>query len=635
MKRIFTFVFILCLCCSCLPIFSTTAYEDDKELAIVFTHDLHSHIDPFSFNGEDIGGFSRIKTHIDSIKADYENTVVVDAGDFSMGTLYQSIFKTSGAEYSLLGKMGYDAVCFGNHEFDYGFDGISNMVHSAKSNSSPLPPILSANINASASGMSDSILTDINVCDYTIKTFGDIKVAIFGLLGSDAVSLSGDSNLVFEDYIESAKSTVSEIKSLHSPDVIICLSHSGTGDTVNDEDIKLAKDVPDIDVIISGHTHTYLEDPILVGDTIIGSCGEYGKYVGSIILDLYNNNSLITYKLTKIGSDISADDNIELEIEKYKNDISKYLNQFGYESADQILAYSPFDFPEQEVMSNNLMEHQLGNLISDSYVHAFKLAEGDNYVPIDVSVAPAGVIRASIDKGNVTVAQAFEISSLGIGLDGVAGYPLCSVYLYGYELWNLAEVDASVSLIMPYAQLFCSGMNYSINTNRMFLNRVYDCWLVDKDGNRVEIEDNKLYRVVSGLSSAKLLGTVKSKSFGLLEITPKDANGDPIEDLDSFIAKDSNGAEIKEWKALADYLASFAKDANGTPTVPERYISIEGRKSINSNFSLGQMFISWNKVSWIIFFAIIIVISIITFIVLVLIKRKNKKKKAAILNNIG
>ena len=176
-------------------------------------------------------------------------------------------------------------------------------------------------------------------------------------------------------------------------------------------------------------------------------------------------------------------------------------------------------------MGTALAEQQLGNLISDSYIYALKQAEGQDYVRVDVSVTPLGVVRESIDKGNVTVAKAFEISSLGIGNDGVAGYPLCSVYLYGRELWDLAEIDASVSSLMPYAQLYCSGLKYSINTNRIFLNRVYDCWLVDDNGNRVEIEDDKLYRVVSGMSSVILLGTVKEKSFGLLELTPKDENG--------------------------------------------------------------------------------------------------------------
>ena len=159
-------------------------------------------------------------------------------------------------------------------------------------------------------------------------------------------------------------------------------------------------------------------------------------------------------------------------------------------------------------MYDSLKEQQLGNLISDSYIYSIKNEEGMDYFNVDVAVAPLGVIRASIDSGDISVSQIYEISSLVIGPDGVSGYPLCSVYLYGRELWDLAEVDASVSSLMPYAQLYFSGLGYSCNTNRMLLDRVYDCWLIGERGERIEIEDDKLYRVVSGMSSTMMLGTV-------------------------------------------------------------------------------------------------------------------------------
>ena len=117
------------------------------EIAILFTHDLHSHLEQFKLNGEYVGGFSKIKTIIDDTKNSYPNTIVVDAGDFSMGTLYQTLFETQAAEYTMLAELCYDATAFGNHEFDYGFDAIKNMVASAKGNVSSLPPILCSNID--------------------------------------------------------------------------------------------------------------------------------------------------------------------------------------------------------------------------------------------------------------------------------------------------------------------------------------------------------------------------------------------------------------------------------------------------------------------------------------------------------
>ena len=630
MKKIFVILLVVLFIFVSAPV-TSVAEDNSDDIAVIFSHDLHSHLDSYISDGKSVGGFARIKTIIDRTKSEYANTIVVDAGDFSMGTLYQSVFETKGAEYSMLGELGYNATVFGNHEFDYGFGAVKNMIGSAKQNASSLPPILCANIDVSASGLSESEMNNLNIKPYEIFNFGDICVAVFGLIGSDAVTLSSTSGLVFKDYIDVAKITVSEIRNLYSPDLIICLSHSGTGDDVNDEDIKLAESVPDIDLIVSGHTHTTLNKHITVGKTIIGSAGEYGTKLGKVIFTSNNGSiELKSYELVNIDSAIPEDSETLTKIEEFKAYTSEYLDRFGYESFDEILAYSPFDFPEQSQMGTALAEQQLGNLISDSYIYALKQAEGQDYVRVDVSVTPLGVVRESIDKGNVTVAKAFEISSLGIGNDGVAGYPLCSVYLYGRELWDLAEIDASVSSLMPYAQLYCSGLKYSINTNRMFLNRVYDCWLVDDNGNRVEIEDDKLYRVVSGMSSVILLGTVKEKSFGLLELTPMDENGTQITDFNKHIATDNNGAEVKEWKALADYLSSFPKNENGVPEIPMSYRALQGRKNISDSIILSQIFTNWTLISWVITAIIVVLIAIIVLSVTSIIKKKKKNKKRLI-----
>lgn len=635
MKRILLIILsILFIFSISVSPFDVSANSFDSDITIVFSHDLHSHLSPFMLDGVSVGGYSRIKTYIDSVKAESVNTVVLDAGDFSMGTLYQSIFETSASEYIMLGELGFDATTFGNHEFDYGFDALSRMIEAANESSTPLPPILSANINAASSGLSENDLNDLNITEYSIIKKGEYTIAVFGLLGKDAAELSSASELVFDDFIVSAKDTVAEITNLYSPDVIVCLSHSGTGESVKDEDIELAKAVPDIDVIISGHTHTVLEEPIIVGDTIIASCGEYGSRIGRIDLSLTDDDiKLDNYTLTAINSSVPENEDIDNKIEAFKNQVNEYLNKFGYSDYDEVIAYSPFDFPEQSDMSASLSEQQLGNLISDSYVYALKQSEGDRYVNVDVAVAPVGVIRASIDKGEITVSQVYEISSLGIGNDGVSGYPLCSVYLYGWELWNLAEVDASVSGIMSYAQLYCSGLGYSVNTNRMFMNKVYDCWLIGEDGERIEIEKDKLYRVVSGITSAKMLGSVKSKSFGLLELTPKDADGSVIEDFDKYVVYNSSGAEVKEWKALADYLSSFPKNEKGISVIPEYYAHMQGRKNVNTAFTLSQIFVKWNFVSWTVFALALALIAGISAVIIVVIKKRRKKLKNRIVEN--
>lgn len=111
------------------------------------------------------------------------------------------------------------------------------------------------------------------------------------------------------------------------------------------------------------------------------------------------------------------------------------------------------------------------------------------------------------------------------------GYPLISVYLTGKELKTAAEIDASVSDFMTTARLYSSGLNFTYNPNRMILNKVTDVYLDDGNGGRIELEDDKLYRVVADLYSGQMLSAVTDMSYGLLSLVPKYADGTPIEDL--------------------------------------------------------------------------------------------------------
>ncbi len=118
---------------------------------------------------------------------------------------------------------------------------------------------------------------------------------------------------------------------------------------------------------------------------------------------------------------------------------------------------------------------------------------------------PSGTIRDTYTKGDITVEDVYNSFSLGIGKDGIAGYPLISTYLTGEELKLAAEVDASVSDFMTTARLYCSGLNFTYNPNRMILNKVTDCYLT-KDDQRIEIQDDQLYHVVTDLYTGQMLG---------------------------------------------------------------------------------------------------------------------------------
>jgi len=535
------------------------------------------------------GGFARMKTVIDGVKGRYPDTFVLDAGDFSMGTPYQTIFSTEAAELRMMGLLGFDAVALGNHEFDYRAQGLTDMFHAAMGSGDTLPYVMLANVDWDATMADADLAGDARylkaamevygvVEDYAIIEKGGVKAAVFGIMGKEADSYAPESGLIFEDPIEAARRVVAQIRVGSDADIIIALSHSGLDDIPDRSECeRLAAAVPEIDLIVSGHSHTRLEQPIVVGDTVIVASGEYTHDIGHIVLGRNGGRFAVeSYELLPVSANLPKDSEVEAAIMGFRALVDeRYLSKFGY-SFDEVIAYSPFSFTPIEIFGNVQGEEPLGNLIADSYVDAVRKAEGADYRQVDVAIAPNGVIRASFAEGPITVADAFNVSSLGIGPDKVPGYPLVEVYLTGKELKTIAEVDISVSTLMSAARLYMSGLTYTYNQNRLFLNRVTDVRIMQQDGSTAELDNNALYRVVGGLYSCQMLGTVEAQSFGLLKVTPKDANGAAIVDFEEHIIYDGD-MELKEWAALAGYLGSFGQ-VDGVALMPDYYNQLHGRK---------------------------------------------------------
>lgn len=633
MKKFLSLFIPVCLLLSLylLPAISS-AYAKDKELTVAFTHDLHSYIDTkeYDSNGRtvQVGGFAKIKTIIDDIKTNRDNTVIVDAGDFSMGTLYQTVFTQKAIELRMLGLLGYDVVAFGNHEFDYGSGGLARMLDSAIESGDPLPHIVISNIdwdNSSSDNaqMLKKSLTNYGVKDYVIIHKNDVKVAIFGGLGIDADECAPNSELVFINYIDRAKEIVKTIKEQESPDIIIYLSHGGTWeDPKSSEDEILAKEVPEIDLIVSGHTHSTLEEPIIIGKTSIVSTGEYGEKIGKIDLKQDKDGiwNIKDYELILVDEHVEADKEIAEKIREYGGYVNEFLNAFGFEDYQQEIAYSPYEYTSIRDMETNHIDQPLSNLITDALIYGVKEAEGDNYIPIDVSIVPVGIIRSSFKQGPITISDVYEVMSLGIGADGITGYPLASVYLTGKELKTVAEVDASITPIMASAQLYTTGLSYTYNPNRVILNRATDVKLVSEDGDFIEIDDDKLYRVVADIYSAQMLGAVMDKSKGILSIIPKDSEGREIEDFNKAIVYDNKGNEVKEWYVLASYLQSFEK-VDDLPTIPSIYENAQNRKLLDDSKNITSLVKEPNKIFFIVIALIILLILIIGIVIRFIVKK--------------
>lgn len=606
---------------------------------IVFTHDTHSHLNTFTtmVNGleTELGGFARMNTLIEAQRAQNPDTLVIDGGDFSMGTLIQTVFETQAAELRMLGYLGCDVTTLGNHEFDYRSKGLANMLTSAQASGDAVPAMVVCNVDwdtMEAEGLTEGqqrlkdAFDAYGVSDYTVLEKGDVDIAVVGVFGKDALACAPTCELKFEDPIEAVKQTVADIKANEDVDMIVCVSHSGTWeDESKSEDELLAKAVPDLDLILSGHTHTEIEEPIQHGSTYVVSCGEYGKNLGELTLTQQPDGrwAMSAYELIPITSDIAAHAATQQAIDSFMDTVdTDYLARFGY-TKDQVLAENDIVFSTQKDLENIHEEHNLGDIIADAYVYAVENAADYDGVPVDLAVVPSGTVRDTYARGDITVEQVFNSFSLGIGADGVPGYPLISVYLTGREIRTAAEIDASVSDFMTTARLYCSGLNFTYNPHRLLLNKVTDVCLED-GGQRVALEDDKLYRIVADLYSGQMLSAVTDMSYGVLSIVPKYADGTPITDFEDVIITE-NGRELKAWDSIARYMASFADtDGDGIANVPAYYSTTHGRKLVDTSRSPLALLKNPNKFTAV--YAGLLAVAVLLIVLVVLLIRKLVKK---------
>ncbi|MEN6462173.1 MAG: bifunctional UDP-sugar hydrolase/5'-nucleotidase [Syntrophomonas sp.] len=616
-------------------------------LTILFTHDLHDNLLPYSLEKdglvESYGGYARLQTVIKQQREKDPEVVLVDGGDFCMGTLFQTIFSQEAPGLRLMGQMGYDVITLGNHEFDFGPAGLAESLTAAQTSKDPLPLMVAGNIAfpVDSAGKINEPLTKMKdamgaygVGEYTILERKGYRIGIFGIMGKEAASCAPMAGVAFTDPIEQARNIVEKLQKQEKVDLIICLSHSGTvSEPDKSEDVILAQKVPGINVIISGHSHSKLDQPITVGDTIICSAGEYGENLGMVTLKKSSATAWkeANYRLIPIDASIPGDAAISQRIEKFKTMVQQsYLDSMNMKF-DGKLAYSPFSFaPISQIWSQHA-EQPLADLISDAYIYAVKQAEGADYQPVDAAIVLNGTIRASFIKGDITVSDVFNISSLGIGPDKKSGYPLIAVYLTGKELKSACEVDASITPIINSAQLYMSGITYTFNPNRLIFNRVTDVALQRPDGSREEIDDSKLYRVVVGLYSAQMLSVVGEKSFGLLSIVPKTKEGVVITNFEDQIIRDTSAGsknEVKEWVAIAKYLQSFDQ-IDGVRQIPSYYNQKQGRKIVNEQTSIASILAKPNTIAWAAYGLITFVLLLIILAIRVFIRRRRRIPEAA------
>ncbi|MBC5834234.1 bifunctional metallophosphatase/5'-nucleotidase [Flavobacterium sp. F372] len=266
----------------------------ERKITILHTNDVHSHIDPFPENhpkNPGIGGVARRASLIEQIRKEETNVLLLDAGDIFQGTPYFNYYGGE-LEFKLMSMMKYDLATMGNHDFDNGIDGFYAQLPHANFE------FVSANY--------DFKNTELNGIVKPYKTFfkDGIKIGVFGL----GVQLEGlvDKKLyketVYNHPIEIATDISKQLKEVEKCDLIICLSHLGfdyKNEPEKPSDIKLAEATQDIDLIIGGHTHTFLDKPIIktnkVGKkVVVNQVGAYGINLGRIDFYLSDDTKYIS-----------------------------------------------------------------------------------------------------------------------------------------------------------------------------------------------------------------------------------------------------------------------------------------------------------------------------------------------------
>jgi 5'-nucleotidase len=271
MKNVITLITLFTV----LLIFNILGFAQDT-IVILHTNDTHSQIDPFiSKNHGEVGGALRRYNFINETKAKHPYVLLLDAGDFSQGTPFYNFFKGE-TEITLMNMMGYDVVTLGNHEFDNGSVMLAKQLKNAEFK------VVCANYT-----FKNKKLRRI-VKPYTVITYDSLKIGIFGLTTNlkGLVSPETEKEVVFHDPVETAKKMVQILKEKEKCDIIICLSHLGL-DQIRKGDVSdkmLAEQVVGIDFIIGGHSHDYLEIPLIINNIQIFQTGAKGAFIGKIEL---------------------------------------------------------------------------------------------------------------------------------------------------------------------------------------------------------------------------------------------------------------------------------------------------------------------------------------------------------------
>lgn len=441
----------------------------NKELTIVHTNDVHGHLEPFDqCDGKGwAGGAARHSTIFKSIRHSDKNVLTLDAGDFAQGTLY---FKAFDADASLKidSYLKYDALELGNHEFDKGLGVLENIVKKADF------PILCANLK-----FKNNDLLDKKIQDYIIKDYKGLKIGVIGVITPSLKALSKDLNAVeIQDPVPVLQKLVKEVDK--KTDLVVVLSHCGL-----DEDIKIAKAVEGIDVIVGGHSHTKLQEPVVVNNknnrVLILQSGAYGANIGKLNLSVGNDKiQNYSYKLISVNNSVESDRHVSDILNPYNEKLKAYKEDVVGVLGDDVEA-------RRSKLCTGL---QTGGALVNEAIK-------DKFEDVDIVIQNSGGLRVDkvIKKGPITREDVFSFCPFE--------NKIVLAEISGKDLKSILETSSKGYPVSDEAFLQTMGIEYTIDLNGTSQKLSQQLDKIEIQGNRVKnikingcaLDLNKYYKV--------------------------------------------------------------------------------------------------------------------------------------------
>ena len=441
------------------------------ELTILHSNDIHGKIDSFEYQQgqKPLGGWARRAGLIKDIKSKTKNTLVLDAGDIYQGSVYYELFDGM-PDMNFLDIAGYDAVCVGNHELDKGIESFENLTKLTKT------PFLGANIE-----FKNNFYLNGKIKSHITKDYEGYRVGVIGMTTPELKHLSAYSGEIdLRDYQKTLQFLVDYLR--NDVDLLVLLSHSGV-----EKDIETAKKVAGIDVIVGGHSHTFMEKPFYVNKfgrkTLVVQDGEFGVKLGRLDVDFDSCGiKKYTYKLLPLDDKVSVDPKTEKKVAELNSDVNQIKTQkIGTTNVALDL--------RKESLSKGLANS--GALVLQAITKTCPTT--------DIVMINSGTIRGNkiLPKGKITKMDVIEMLPFS--------NKIVLLELKGSDIKSLLENSARYFPANNSAFLQTKGISYTIDVKGQPQILSADLEKVTKEGTRIKnvtiknekLDENAVYKVLT------------------------------------------------------------------------------------------------------------------------------------------